>query len=131
MDDGRNLKFMNDSIYDFFKANYGTIKSTKQASKSFHVYKDFTVKQLKIELVQLKSQGANFAGTKYVSHLLRSRLGSTLGASLSLIIMIVTQQKCLEFYETNARKGIFHNFFLFQCSLRKFLSSLFSCNIST
>ena len=62
MDDGRTLNFMNDSIYDFFKANYGTIKSTKQASKSFHIYKDFTVKQLKIELVQLKSQGANFAG---------------------------------------------------------------------
>ena len=41
------IKFMNDSIYEFFKANYGTIKSTNQANKNFHVYKDFTVKQLK------------------------------------------------------------------------------------
>ena len=41
------------------------------------MYKDFTVKQLKKELVQLKNQGANFANANYVSHLLRSRLSST------------------------------------------------------
>ena len=70
------IKFMNDSIYDFFKATYGTIKSTNQANKNFHTYKDFTVKQLEKELVQLKSQGTNFADITYLFHLLRLRLSN-------------------------------------------------------
>ena len=40
---GQTLKFMNDSSPDFFKANYGTIKSTNQTNIYFHVCKDLTV----------------------------------------------------------------------------------------
>ena len=48
---------MNDSIYDFFKFNYGACKSTNQTSENFQKYNDFTVRQLKKELGKLKYQG--------------------------------------------------------------------------
>ena len=70
------IKRMNNSMYDFVKAHYGTTKATNQANENVHIYKDFTFKQLKRELVQLKGQGANFADIKYVSHLLCSRLSN-------------------------------------------------------
>ena len=71
------INFMNDSIYNFFKFNYGAFKSTNQTSENFQKYNDFTVKQLKTELAKLKHQGSALPDIKYVSGLLRSKLKTT------------------------------------------------------
>ena len=77
----QTIRFINDSIYDFFKTNYGTIKSTNQTDSNFHKYKDLTTKQLKKELAQLKHRGAAISDIKYVSRLLRSKLNNIRGAA--------------------------------------------------
>jgi len=75
---------MNNSIYDFFKFNYGACKSTHRTNENFQKYNDFTVKQLKKELAKLKHQGSALADIKYVSGLLRSKLKTTAGVSNKL-----------------------------------------------
>ena len=59
---------MNDSIYDFFKFNYGACKSTNQTNENFQKYN---------ELVKLKHQGSALPDIKCVSGLLRSKLKAT------------------------------------------------------
>ena len=77
----QTIRFINGSIYDFFKTNYGTIKSTNQTDNNFHKYKDLTTKQLKKELAQLKHRGAAISDIKYVSRLLRSKLNNIPGSA--------------------------------------------------
>ena len=77
----QTIRFINDSIYDFFKTNNGTIKSTNQTNNNFHKYKDLTTKQLKKEFAQLKHRGAALSDSKYVSHILRSKLNNIPGAA--------------------------------------------------
>ena len=48
-----NINFMNDTIYDFFKFNYGMCKSTNQTNENFQKYNDFTVKQYNDFIVQI------------------------------------------------------------------------------
>ena len=76
------INFMNNSIYDFFKFNYGACKSTNLTNENFQKYKDFTVKQLKKELAKLKHQGSALPDIKYVSGLLRSKLKTTTSVSI-------------------------------------------------
>ena len=49
----QTIRFMTDSIYDFFKTNYGTIKSTNQTDNNFHKYKDLTTKHV-LQVVRLE-----------------------------------------------------------------------------
>ena len=72
---------MNDSIYDFFKTNYGTFKSIDQTDNNFHKYQDLTTKKLKKELTQLKHRGAALSDIKYVSRLLHSKVNNIPGAA--------------------------------------------------
>ena len=68
---------MNNTIYDFFKANYGTIDSVYQANGPFHKYTHLTIKQLKRELAQLKRQKTPLTEVRYVSRLPRAKLGNS------------------------------------------------------
>ena len=72
---------MNDSIYDFFKFNYG---ATNQTNENFQKCNDFTVKQLKKELAILKHQGSALTDIKCVSGLPRSKLKTTASVSNKL-----------------------------------------------
>jgi len=74
---------MNNTIYDFFKDNYGTIDSVNQANGPFHKYNHLTIKQLKRELAQLKRQNTPLTEVRYVSRLLRSKLGNSPGTAKS------------------------------------------------
>jgi len=74
---------MNNIIYDFFKDNYGTIDSVNQANGQFHKYNHLTIKQLKRELAQLKRQNTPLTEVRYVSRLLRSKLGNSPGTAKS------------------------------------------------
>ena len=40
------IQFMNNTIYDFFKDNYGTIDSVNQANGPFHKHNHLTIKVL-------------------------------------------------------------------------------------
>ena len=71
------INFMNNSIYDFFKFNYGACRSINQTNENFQTYNDFTVKQLKKELAKLKHQGSALPYSTYGSGLLRSKLKTT------------------------------------------------------
>ena len=71
------INFMNDSIYNFFKFNYGACKSTNQTNENFQKYNNFTVKQLKKELAKLEHQVSALPDIKYVSGLLHSKLKTT------------------------------------------------------
>ena len=61
----------------FFKDNYGTIDSDNQANSPFHKHNHLTIKQLKRELTQLKRQTTPLTEVRYVSRLLRSKLGNS------------------------------------------------------
>ena len=74
---------MNNTIYDCFKANYGTIDSVNQANGPFHKYNHLTIEQLKRELTQLKRQNTPLTEVRYVSRLLRSKLGNSPGTGKS------------------------------------------------
>ena len=50
------IRFMNNTIYDFFRDNHGTVESTNQTNTLFHKYNQLTIKQLKWQLIQLKRQ---------------------------------------------------------------------------
>ena len=77
------IQFMNNTIYDFFKDNYGIIESVNQANGLFHKYNHITIKQLKRELAQLKRQNTPLTEVRYVSRLLRSKLGNSPGTAKS------------------------------------------------
>ena len=74
---------MNNTIYDFFKANYETIDSVNQATGPFHKYNHLTIKQLKRELTHLKRQKTPLTEIRYVSRLLRSKLSTSPGTAKS------------------------------------------------
>ena len=74
---------MNNTIYDFFKNNYGAIDSVNQANDPFHKYSHLNIKQLKQELAQLKRQNTLLTEVRYVSRLLRSKLGNSPGTAKS------------------------------------------------
>ena len=67
------IRVMNNSIYNYFKENYGTVKS--QTDKE-HVqkYKEYSTHSLKKTLKRLKCVAAPLTEVRYVSKLLRSRL---------------------------------------------------------
>ena len=74
---------MNNTIYDFLKDNYGAIDSVNQANGPFYKYNHLTLKQLKRELTQLKLQNIPLTEVRYVSRLLRSKLGNSPGTAKS------------------------------------------------
>ena len=83
--------FMNDSVYDFFKFNYGACKSTNQTNENFRKYNDFTLKQLKSELAKLKHQSSALPDIKYVSGLFAQNWKLLLGFLIdSLLLTSVT-----------------------------------------
>ena len=70
---------MNDTIYDFFKDNYGTTDSLNQPNGPFRKYNRLTIKQLNRELAQLKGQDT--------PHLLK--LGTYLASFVPILVIIL------------------------------------------
>ncbi|CAB4027742.1 Hypothetical predicted protein, partial [Paramuricea clavata] len=67
------IKLLNDAIYSYFANNYGhteTIPDKNMVAK----YKEYTVKELKKALKNLKSRKGELSEIKYVSRTLRDRL---------------------------------------------------------
>ena len=69
------IKLLNDAVYNYFADNYGyceTVPDQNLITK----YKDYTVKELKKALQQLKSNKCDLSEIKYVSRTLRDKLRS-------------------------------------------------------
>ena len=67
------IKLLNDAIYNYFANNYGhteTVPDKNMVAK----YKEYTVKELKKALQNLKSRKGELSEIKYVSRTLRDRL---------------------------------------------------------
>ena len=67
------IKLLNDAIYNYFANNYGhteTVPDKNMVAK----YKEYTVKELKKALQNLKSKKGELSEIKYVSRTLRDRL---------------------------------------------------------
>ncbi|CAB3998171.1 Hypothetical predicted protein, partial [Paramuricea clavata] len=67
------IKLLNDAIYSYFANNYGhteTVPDKNMGAK----YKEYTVKELKKALQNLKSKKGELSEIKYVSRTLRDRL---------------------------------------------------------
>ncbi|CAB4027255.1 Hypothetical predicted protein [Paramuricea clavata] len=67
------IKLLNDAIYSYFANNYGhteTVPDKNMVAK----YKEYTVKELKKALQNLKSKKGELSEIKYVSRTLRDRL---------------------------------------------------------
>ena len=65
------IKCMNETIYNYFKDNYGTVETYKIYHEK---YKEFNKRKLKCELKKLKESEADKEEIKFVPKLLRSRL---------------------------------------------------------
>ena len=67
---------MNETIYNYFKDNYGAVKTNTY--KIYHdKYKEFNKHKPKCELKKLKESEADKEEIKFVAKLLRSRLKGT------------------------------------------------------
>ena len=69
------IKLLNDAVYNYFADNYGyceTVPDQNLITK----YKDYTVKELKKALQQLKSNKCDLSEIKYLSRTLRDKLRS-------------------------------------------------------
>ena len=66
----------NETIYNYFRDNYGTVKNSKEKERKFNEkYKNSTKSQLKKQLKSLKNQSTNNVDeVRYVSKLLRSKI---------------------------------------------------------
>ena len=66
----------NETIYNYFRDNYGTVKNNKEKERKFNEkYKNSTKSQLKKQLKSLKNQSPNNVDeVRYVSKLLRSKI---------------------------------------------------------
>ena len=66
----------NETIYNYFSNNYGTIKNNKEKERKFNEkYKNFTKSHLKKQLKSLKNQSPNNVDeVKYLPKLLRSKI---------------------------------------------------------
>ena len=66
----------NETIYNYFRDNYGTVKNIKEKERKFNEkYKNSTKSQLKKQLKSLKNQSPNnVEELRYVSKLLRSKM---------------------------------------------------------
>lgn len=70
-----NIKLLNDVIYNYFATNFGKVQ--KADNKNLAVkYKDFTVKELKKSLKELKNSNGNIEEIKYVLRALRDKLNT-------------------------------------------------------
>ena len=70
------IKCMNETIYNYFKDNYGTVETNTY--KIYHEkYKEFNKHKLKRALKKLKESEADKEEIKFVAKLLRSRLKGT------------------------------------------------------
>ena len=71
---------MNETIYNYFKNNYGAVETNTH--KIYHEkYKEFDKHKLKRELKKLKESEADKEEIKFVAKLLRSRIKGTEGYS--------------------------------------------------
>jgi len=68
------IKYVCDSIYNYFKVTCGTVNSANQSNEFYIKYKDLTAKVLKQKLRKLKYHNEPLHEIKYVSRLLRSIL---------------------------------------------------------
>ena len=70
------LNKFNETIYNYFRDNYGTVKNNKEKERKFNEkYKNSTKSQLKKQLKSLKNQSpSNVDEVRYVSKLLRSKI---------------------------------------------------------
>ena len=66
---------MNETIYNYFKDNYGTVETNTY--KIYHEKYKFNKHKLKRELKKLKESEADKEEIKFVTKLLRSRLKGT------------------------------------------------------
>ena len=67
---------MNETIYNYFKDNYGTVETNTY--KIYHEkYKEFNKHKLKRKLKKLKESEGDKEEIKFVAKLLRSRLKGT------------------------------------------------------
>ena len=66
----------NETIYNYFRDNYGTVKNNKEKERKFNEkYKNSTKSQLKKQLKSLKNQSPNnIDEVRYVSKILRSKI---------------------------------------------------------
>ena len=66
----------NETIYNYFRDNYGTVKNNKEKERNFNEkYKNSTKSQLKKQLKSLKNQSPNnIDEVRYVSKILRSKI---------------------------------------------------------
>ena len=66
----------NETIYNYFRDNYGTVKNNKEKERKFNEkYKNSTKSQLKKQLKSLKNQSPNNVDeVRYVSKFLRSKI---------------------------------------------------------
>ena len=69
------IKLLNDAVYNYFADNYGYCETVPDQN-SITKYKDYTVKELKKALQQLKSNKCDLSEIKYVSRTLRDKLRS-------------------------------------------------------
>ena len=70
------IKCMNETIYNYFKDNYGTVETNTY--KIYHQkYKEFNKHKLKHERKKFKESEADKEEIKFVAKLLRSRLKGT------------------------------------------------------
>ena len=81
------IKYVSDSIYNYFKATCGTVNSVNQSNEFYSKYKDLTAKVLKQKLRKLKYHNDPLPEIKYVSRLLRSSLKSKQTSSNSSVNM--------------------------------------------
>ena len=80
------IRYINETIYNYFKQNYGTV-STFVDQELVAKYKNHSVQSLKKALMQLKNNSAPLAEIQHVSHLLRSTLRSTSNQSTRFSIL--------------------------------------------
>ena len=69
------IQFMNDSIYNYFKAIYGTVDNYTDKELVIK-YKEFSTNSLKKALKRLKMLTAPTSEIRYVSRLLRTKLSN-------------------------------------------------------
>ena len=81
------IKFVSDSIYNYFKVTCGTVNSANQSNEIYSKYKNLTAKILRQNLRKLRYHNAPLSEIKYVSRLLRSSLKSRITSSISSVNM--------------------------------------------
>ena len=71
------IQFLNDSIYNYFKATYGTVDTDKDTDKELVIkYKEYSTNSLKKALKRLKMLTSPTSEIRYVSRLLRTKLSN-------------------------------------------------------